>query len=180
MSLVPFGRLGPNATLAQVAAQTDRITQVLNQEVEFGEPQDPNSLTSLKLAGTGMTAAGAHNGTPGNIAGSYHEQILFGTAPLTATNTFRHNLYLDNPNYVLPDSSSPNVRWHIHGINHDGTNADSTSVFRVFLMYIGGTITANSIELRTHFDIVGTTPSVGGNDPINLTVFFTKATKVIY
>lgn len=178
MSQVPLGRLGPNATLAQIAAQTDSITEILNREVEFGDPQDPLSPTSTNLAGQNMDAADAHNGTPGNIAGSYVEHALEFNG--TGTRTFTHNLYLNDPDYVLPDSSSPNVRWQIHGISHDGENADTTSYVELFLHYIGGALTANEIDLRFSLGRKGTLITLGSSHPLVVTVFFTKATRVIY
>ena len=119
MSRVNIGRLGREPTSEQLAAQLDHVVQVLNQEIEFGDPADPNDPTSATIKAGATATTGAHNGTLANISGSWVEISLTATGNTDAT--CYHNLYLSSPQYAVPVTGEPNCRWQVHGIMHDGT-----------------------------------------------------------
>ncbi len=167
------GGLEPN--LVAVGEQVDAVLRVVDDNIEFGEPQDPNDPTSTTLAGT-MGAAGHHNGTLSNIAGSWVEIALpnTGLSDLTCT----HNLYLDTPAYVLPVTGQPNCRWLHFGTQHDGTGSDATTRIGVDVTWMGGdTLSVNAIELRFNLRVEGLRPTIGAGNPVLVTLFFTKATR---
>lgn len=161
----------------QVQAQLDRITDIINGGIEFGDPQDPADPTSQTiLAGADDTTAGAHNGTPGNVLTSFVELNLT-AAGIKDTQCF-HNLYLDTPGYTVPVAGEPNCRWLIAGIMHDGaTTLDGTSTVALDVTFVGGNVTANSIFLRTNIVLGGTNITLHADHPLQVTLMFFRATR---
>ena len=153
--------------------QIENIIKILNSEIEFGEPQDPEDLTSTKLAGA--TGTGAHNGTPGNILGSWVEIQLTSTG-ITET-TCNHNLYINEPDYTVPVTGQPNCRWSVWGVQHDGTAADATSFLDVGVSFLSGTVSANAVDLRFNLTSSGTAATVDADHPVLVTLFFIRATR---
>lgn len=172
------GRGGREPDLNFIAQQLDELTRAVN-EMSFGEPQDPEDPTSTNLAGgaDGTWAAGDHNGTPGNIDGSWVEVGLQNTGVTDITCT--HNLYglLDNAQYVIPVTGEPNVRWLVFGVMHDGTAKDASTRLGVDVSFVGGTVAVNEIDLRFNLRAAGTTPTIGSSNPVQVTLFFTRATQ---
>lgn len=125
----------PNFNLA-VAEAIHRLSQIVDSEIEFGDPQDPTTDEISTLAGDG------HNGRTQNIAGSWVELQLDDATNLLNTNvTCTHNLGLP----VL-SATEPNVRWETWGWQHDNTGAGAGST--VSAIYTGGSVTSNAIQLR--------------------------------
>jgi hypothetical protein len=113
----PAVQADPNNPQSIIDMVTE-VTGVVDRNIEFGEPLDPNDPGSTTLAGG--TGAGAHNGTPGNIFGSWVELEVGGQgAELNTPLVCRHNLFLDDPEYAVPVAGSPNVRWSVWGWQHD-------------------------------------------------------------
>jgi len=170
----------PESEMRALRQQINEILLVLDDHVEFGEPGnalDPEYTSPAKLAGD-MSVAGAHNGTVSNINGSWVEIALetYGLTEVTCT----HNLYLNTPEYVVPVTGQPNCRWLFFGAMHDGTGADpviTTTRIGVDIAFLGGTVTANSIDLRMNLRIEGSTLTVDETHPVLVTLFFTKATR---
>jgi hypothetical protein len=127
MSRVPRVPVQPDNPLS-VAEQQREIIETLDNRVEFGEPLDPNDVTSVVLAGG--TGATAHNGIRSNILGSWVELEVEALDTAIACN---HNLYLEQPGgYTTePVAGSPNVRWFVVGWQHDGTKKTLWSVVSV-------------------------------------------------
>ncbi len=169
------GELNPDSSA--VPEQLDELSRVLNEEVEFGDPQNPNDPTSTTLAGD--FSAGDHNGTLQNIAGSWVEIALEVTGLTIATCT--HNLYTRNDQATVPVSGQPNCRWLVFGIMHDGTAADVgivSSRYGVDVAFMGGdTVNVNDIQLRFNLRLSGEAITVGSSNPVRVTLFFTKATR---
>ncbi len=165
------------ANILAVAEQVDELLRVVDQEIEFGEPQDPKDATDAGgrvLAGT-VAVADAHNGTLGNVAGSWVETAL--TVSGLTTVTCSHNLYLDYPEYTVPISGEPNCRWLVFGVMHDGTGQDATSRIAVDVAFMGDTVNTDDIQLRFNLQLFGTAITVGSSNPVLVTLFFTRATR---
>lgn len=178
--VVPIsGRGGREPDTNSIVQQLNDITRALNENIGFGEPQDPEDPTSTNLAGgsDGAWAAGDHNGTLGNIDGSWVEIALEDTGATDITCT--HNLYplLDNAQYLVPVTGEPNVRWLVFGVMHDGTGKDDSTRLRVSPSFVGGTVAVNKIDLRFDLAVAGTTPTIGAGNPVQVTLFFTRATQ---
>lgn len=169
------GGLEPD-TLA-ISKQLDEVVQVVDSQVEFGEPQDPSDPASTTLAGVGFEtpAAGAHNGTISNIHGSWVEVALTSTG--ITDYPCHHNLYIHNPQYVVPVTGQPNCRWLVFGVMHDGTNLDGTSTLSVDVSFVGGTVDKNDTMLRFNVTAGGTALTIDGTHPVLVTLFFTQATR---
>ena len=157
-----------------VAQQVDELLSVVDDKIEFGEPQDPNDPTATGLAGA-MGAAGAHNGTTSNVAGSWVEVRI--EAAGRTTHTCTHNLYLDSPQYVVPVTGQPNCRWMVFGWQHDGEGTSGTTELMLNVWFQSGTVSANAIALEVSVDLHASTITLDGDHPILLTLFFTRATR---
>lgn len=157
--------------------QITEIMRVVDDQVEFGEPQDPNDPTSTTLAGV-MGAAGAHNGTHSNISGSWVEISLTAAVPTIIDKDCVHNLYLHDPDYTVPNTAEPNCRWLVFGIMHDGTGGDGTSYWNLDVFFEGGTVAANELPLRFRLENAGGQAyTIGAANPVIVTLFFTRATQ---
>jgi hypothetical protein len=177
--LLPIStRGGREPNINALVRQVDDLTQRLN-ELSFGEPQDPDDPTSTTLAGgnevAGTWAAGDHNGTPGNLEGSWVEVALTDTG--ASDMTCIHNLYLNDDQYAVPVTGEPNCRWLQFGVMHDGTGKDTSTRFHVSVSFVGGTVSANEIELRFDLAVSGTTPTISAGSPVQVTLWFTKASQ---
>ena len=150
------------------------------KDISFGEPQDPEDPTSTVLAGgddDGTWAATDHNGTLGNLDGSWVEVALEDTGATDITCT--HNLFgkLDNAQYAVPVSGEPNCRWLPFGVMHDGTGTDDSTRLRVSVSFVGDTVAVNAIDLRFDLAVSGTTPTIDGDHPVLVSLFFVKASR---
>ena len=178
MAEITTGRLTSDVSLENIQAQLDRIIQVVNTDIEFGDPQNPKDPTSeTLLAGFdfGTPVVDQHNGTPSNIRGSWVEAKLTSAGITDVLCT--HNLYLNTPGYTLPVSGEPNCRWLLFGMMHDGTNIDGTSTAALDVGFLGDAVTVNSIKLRFNLVLGGTALTVDAPHPIQVTLFFTRATR---
>ncbi len=153
--------------------QISEILRTVDDNIEFGEPQNPNDPTSTALAGV-IGVAGAHNGTKSNISGSWVEIELQSAAISNVTCT--HNLFLHDPDYVVPVTGQPNCRWFMFGVMHDGTATDGTTSLRVEISFIGGTVTANAIDLQFSLIKAGN-GTIGSSNRVLVTLFFIRATR---
>ena len=167
------GRTNPHPLA--IAQQVDELLWVVDDKIEFGEPQNPNDPTDTSQLAGAMGAENAHNGTTSNIAGSWVEISLTGTG--LTTETCIHNLYLQDPDYVVPVTGEPNCRWLLFGLMHDGQGQDGTSGLDLDITFLGDTVAANSIQLRVDLSTVGTAVTVDGTHPALITLFFTRATR---
>lgn len=164
-----------NPNLVAVAEQVDELLQIVDDKIEFGEPQNPHDPTDTSQLAGAMGAENAHNGTVSNIAGSWVEISL--TATGLTTETCVHNLYLQDPDYVVPVTGEPNCRWLPFGLMHDGQGQDATSGLSLDITFLGDTVAANSIQLRVNLSTIGTAVTVDGDHPALITLFFTRATR---
>lgn len=169
MSRVPRYFVDPNNPLS-ITQQVEEIRLVLDGDTGFGHPNDPNDITSTIPAGMATTS---HNGFVENITGSWVE-AEFGTVDGGGDHitTCYHNLFPD-PNYILPVSGAPNVRWLVFGFSHDGDTVDAASTLSIVFQE-GDTVAAASIELQLH---VGGTRVVDDTHPVVATLFFTPAVR---
>jgi hypothetical protein len=113
MSRIPRFLVDPDKP-ESIVQQMEEIHRVADGDIGFGHPNDPNSIGSTTAAGA---ADVNHNGTLENITGSWVE------ATFTAFDTkvlCHHNLFREWPDYVLPVTGEPNVRWLNFGMSHDG------------------------------------------------------------
>ena len=164
-----------------LSQQIDNVVREVDGNMEFGEPSNPNDPTSTVLAGAATVGlVPGHNGTPGNIAGSWVEIELesMGISRVTCT----HNLYLHDPDYVVPVSGQPNCRWLPFGVIHSGTGKDTTVTLSsrvvVDVCFLGDTVNANDIQLRFNVTMMGDDITIAsGSDAVLVTLFFTKATR---
>jgi hypothetical protein len=173
------GRGGREPDQNAIVRQLDDVTRVVNEGVSFGEPQDPEDPTSTVLAGgiDGTWIAGDHNGTLGNLEGSWVEVVLEDTGATDITCT--HNLFaeLDNAQYAVPVSGEPNCRWLTFGVMHDGTAKDASTRFHVSVSFVGGTVAVHEIDLRFDLAVSGTTPTIDSTHPVLVSLFFVKASR---
>jgi hypothetical protein len=122
-----------------------------------------------------------HNGLLSNIAGSWVEIALEATGMTEAA--CAHNLYLTNDQYTVPVTGQPNCRWLVFGVMHDGdvggaAPADAGTRLGVDVSFVGGdTVAANAINLRFNLRVDGLRPTIDGDHPVLVTLFFTKATR---
>lgn len=150
-----------------IVQQVEEVQRVADGLIEFGHPNDPEDISSTTPAGMASTS---HNGNVQNIVGAWVE------AKFTATNSavlVYHNLFAHDPNYAVPVSGAPNVRWLVFGFSHDGTGVDAASALSVNFTE-GDTVNANSIQLRLY---AAGTRTVGAGNPVTVTLFFTPAAR---
>ena len=152
------------------------IGQVL-ENIEFGDPLDPNDPQSTTLAGSTATGAGSHPGTTINIAGAWVEvTINNASGGLDAVHLCYHNLNL--PVFIEPGPvNAPNVRWLLFGYHHSGTGVTGGDAI-ISCNYETGdqaSITANAFPLR--FYAPNRTVDVNDADPLVATLFFTAAVR---
>lgn len=151
--------------LRSVAEALTEVIRILDSQVEFGNPQDPRSRSSVELAGDAAAAPSTHNGQLMNIRGSWVE------LEFTALDTefvAHHNLGAPIFN------SEVNVRWITMGIRHDGnTVSGGVDTFSV-LHEDGGTLTTNTIGLRAY---AAATRVVDADHPLHVSLFFIKANR---
>ena len=187
MARADLGRIGSNVSLETLQAQIDRLRSIINGKIGFGDPNFPANPTIDILAGNppivGFEVL-AHNGSLDNIQGSWVEVILTSTAAVH-TKVIHHNLYLNDPDYVVPvlDAATgrhqPNCRWFIMGVMHDGLSTDATTSIRADAAYVGGAglVTPNTISLKFGLVLVGNAPAINVFHPVRVTMFFIKATR---
>ena len=171
MSKVQIGRLHGEPTMESIQSQIDQLTTVINGKIDFGDPLNPFDPTSTALAGT------THNGTHGNISGSWVEVVLTGLPNNSKKCT--HNLYLNDPDYIQPVAGQPNCRWLVMGVQHDGfglVGAANANVDVSFVNYTTGLANVNDITLNFRVDAVFISLPVSATHPIRVSLFFTKAT----
>lgn len=143
-----------------IVDQVTHIMRVLDQLVEFGDPQDPGSDGSTALAGT------THNGRMLNVRGSFVELVV---ENLNTATTCTHNL-----NVQLLSASQPNVRWLVFGYQHNATGAAAANA--VSVVYVDGdTVGTNAIQLR--FYAIGWT--VNAANPLRVCLWFMPAVRGI-
>jgi hypothetical protein len=100
------------------------------------------------------------------------------TAVGRSTITCTHNLYLAHPQYAVPVSGQPNVRWQVFGWMHDGTGADATTELMLNVWFGGGTVSANAIALEVSVDVhAAAAPTIDADHPVLISLFFTRATR---
>ena len=114
MSKIPRYLVDPDNPQS-IVQQMEEIHRVADGDIAFGYPNDPVDETSTIAAGM---ADVNHNGTLENIVGSWAE-VTF--TAFDAKVDVHHNLFRNWPDYVLPVSGEPNVRWLNFGMSHDGT-----------------------------------------------------------
>jgi len=142
MGRVPETPLNPDEPNS-IAELADNTRREVDGNIEFGSPQDPDDLTSTELPGADAVSDPRHNGTVLNIAGSWASADV--TALDTAV-TFHHNLYLDNDQYTLPVSGSPNVRAMSFWWQHDGAvNTGNGTVRAEWLRIWDHTVTGSDV-----------------------------------
>jgi len=166
---------GRGDPIQAISQQLDHLLRVVDQQIEFGEPQNPMDPTSSVRAGSSSTDT--HNGTISNLAVSWVEIELTSTGVSDAT--CRHNLYLSVPQYTVPVTGQPNCRWQVHAVMHDGTGKDGTSTLSVDVSWVGGTVNVNDILLRFVVAVGGTALTIDGDHPVLVTLCFTRATRGI-
>lgn len=172
------GRIGNNSTLEGLQSQLNRLKETVDHGIEFGNPGHPiDPSRELPVAGLPGAAqlVNQHNGVIDNIHGSWVENYL--TSRVNVKNIlWTHNLYRNDPDYVLPVSGEPNVRWLNFGTYHDGFVGSSNRELYVNISFIGGAVNSNAIFLRCWPTAAGSTlPNVNIFHPIKMTLFFTKA-----
>lgn len=143
-----------------VVEALSRLLQIVDNRIEFGNPHDPRSDTSVLLAG-----AGGHNGALQNIYGSFVELDV---EALDTATSCQHNLSVP-----VAVAGEPNVLWTVMRWVHDGTAATSTSVPGV-LFEEGDTVGTDSIQLRFY---CSATRTVDADHPLKVTLFFTPAVR---
>lgn len=144
-----------------VSEHASRVQRVVDGQIEFGSPQNPNDPQSTTVA-DGVT----HNGILQNMLGAWVE-ILVDTAPGLAANiTCTHNLGVP-----IVNASTPNVRWLVFGWQHNAAGTGATST--VSVVYEGGTVAENSIVLRFYANA----RTVNDANPLKCTLFFVPAVR---
>ncbi len=178
-SAANFGPQEGSSRDNMVDEQLNEIINVVDDRIEFGDPQHPqepeNNLKVAAFAILGLQGEFLHNGTRSNIYGSWGEWPIPILGP-TEIN-FTHNLYLDTPEYVLPVTGRPNVRFLHFGTFHNGAGSGPSTLLQVDIHWLGGTVTANSIRLFIHARLQAGLLTVNSANRILITLFFTQATR---
>ncbi len=167
MSRVDRYLVDPNEPQS-IVEQMEKIHQVVDGDIGFGFPNEEAAPTSSTAAGAAPTN---HNGYVENIVGSWVEATF--TAADTAVTCY-HNLFPD-PEYNLPVTGEPNVRWLVFGFSHDGTGANAASTLSVSF-HETDTVAVNSIELRCY---VGGGRTIHADNPVTVTLFFVPAVRAL-
>ena len=165
MGRIPHPTLNPKAP-EEIAEHLLRVHREVDGKIEFGSPQDPTNPTSTTRA-NGV----AHNGLLQNIDGAFFEAVLTATGRSAVTAIHNLNVGTQNP------AGTPNVRWLVFGVMHDGTAADATTTYTLNAWYQGGAITADQLAMAMNLVIGGTAPTINGTHPVVVTLFFTKAVR---
>lgn len=162
MSKVLEVRFDP-ANPESVVQGLNRLIQVLNNELDLGDPLDPTSDASTTLAGA--AGASGHNGRPGNLRGSWAEMEF---EALDTEVVATHNLGAEVTN------SEVNVRWLLCGMRHSGAGT-VTGVEPISIRHEDGdTLTTNSIGLRAY---AAGSPTVDASNPIRVSLWFFRVTR---
>ena len=159
-----------------IVEQQNGIIQVIDGLIEFGDPLDPFDAANTGRAGATSTS---HPGSTSNIHGAWVEIEL--TAEGRSTKTCYHNLYLEEDNsgtYTLPTSGEPNVRWLLFGWGHDGVGADTNTRLDLAVYFLGGTVATNSVALEFDVTLTAGAWTLGSNNPLLVTLFFTRASRM--
>lgn len=146
-----------------IVEHVSRVQRVVDELIEFGDPQDPNNPQSTTPAN-----GAAHNGTQSNIRGSWVEVTLNSTTLRNTNVACTHNLGVQ-----LLSASQPNVRWLLFGWQHSGLGTLAGT--SVSVIYTDGAVTSDSIQLR--FYAGGMT--VNDANPLKVTLFFIPAVRGI-
>lgn len=190
MPRVETGRLQDKVTLESLQSQLDQLTSTVNGQLGFGDPVHPTSpaIPFGDVPAGNIPLVGfedlAHNGTLDNIQGSWVEVQIEGPSYpslTTSTHICYHNLYANDPDYVVPVANQPNCRWLVAGAMHDGFGANPLAAFHVRVAYVAyttGLVTPTSISLQFGMTWQGPGPfPVDVFHPIRVTLFFIKATR---
>lgn len=156
MSRIPRAIVNPSDP-ESVVQHLYRVQRVVDGELEFGCPQDPNDPQSTALAD-----GAAHNGLLLNVKGAWVELEV---ETLNANTTCTHNLNVQAPTGLV------NVRWLVFGWQHDNTGAGAGST--VSVLYVDGNVGENSIALRFY----AAARTVSADHPLKVTLFFTPAVR---
>jgi len=140
----------------------NRIIQVLDSQIEFGDPIDPDNPAATSPPRAGSSG---RNGTLQNIVGSWVE-VAFTSA--SSSQAFTHNL--DIPVAV---AGEPNVRWLFTNFRHSGVGASPGTLSLEFVN--GSTLTNNAITLTLRAD--GTRTINGAGDEVLVSVFLVPAVR---
>jgi hypothetical protein len=152
-----------------IVQQQEEITKVVDGEVSFGNPQDPNDIDSTTLAGQ-APAAGNHPGTLENIEGSWVEMSI---DTLDQEYLFYHNLNV--PVTIDSAVNQPNVRALHFWYEHDGTGAVAASTISYnYETGDAGNITENAMPLRFYAEA---TRTIDNTHPLKVSLFFIRAVR---
>lgn len=156
-----------------MAEAIQELQRVVGGLLDVGEPQNPyDESNTTDLAGdiVGPPAAGrpVHNGTPGNLLGSWVEVEI---AAANAAVAFNHNLDLP-----VVGTDEPNVRILSQTLRHSGAGAAPGPLS---LEYDDSlcTVGANTIELVLRAG--GTRTIAAGANAVKASVCFVPATRWI-
>ena len=132
-----------------------KVIRVVDSELGFGAPHNPNDDTDAALAGT------THNGTPDNMDGSWVD-VQFAAADTAVA--FTHNLDLD-----FESTTSPNVVWIVENFKHSGAGPATGNLSIEFDDALC-TVARSSIELVLRSP--GTRTIGAGANAVRCRVFF--------
>lgn len=159
--------MDPKDTVA-IVDTLNRVIQVVDQEIEVGDPNDPQNEDS-GVKPTGLAAT--HNGRLSNVRGSWVEMEF--TARNSAVN-FVHNLNI--PVHNNGAVNEPNVRWLGTNLRHSGLGAGPGSIMTVMYTDLdAASITANSLPLRLYASAARTIDGV--DNPVRVSIFFIPAVR---
>lgn len=144
-----------------------RVQRVVDGQLEFGSPQDPNDPQSA-TAPNGV----AHNGTLQNLHGSWFTCSI--TAAGRSTFTCIHNLFESN---FTPTAGLVPVRWMEWGWSHDGTGGGAGTQLDLDVWYMGGAIAFDRIDLAVSAIVTAGALTISGAHPVRLDLFFIRAVR---
>jgi hypothetical protein len=165
VSKIPSVIVDPDKPDSIVKALSE-ATRVVNEWIEFGNPQNPYDDQSTTLAGAGTPTT--HNGEMQNIRGSWVE-VEFDAA--NAAEAFNHNLGLD-----VISADEPNVRWLFTNFRHSGAGA-ATGCLSLEYDDALCAVSANSIDLVLRASPGGVRTIAAGANAVKCTVFFIPAVR---
>lgn len=156
----------PIDTIEGLGRNILEIRRLLASRQSFGSPADPTNETGSPPTGT------LHNGTLGNLAGSWVENSYISQPPFQV-GTFIHNLNVPIYDEDGTQGVRPNVAWPIVRISHSGAGPGTilpiVPEFFPFPWYGAGFHDENQISLRM---VGASSRTINANNPLRVMIFF--------
>jgi hypothetical protein len=153
-----------------ISEAVSRLQTIVDNEIEFGNPLDPNDSSSTTAPGD-TAGTPQHNGTLQNIRGSWVEVEFDGTGAANYQD-FHHNM-------GLPEGAAgePNVRWLCTNFRHSGAGAVGASTLSLEFDDSVAAPSNPTNTIRLVLRAEGTRTIAAGANAVKVSVFFIPAVR---